>query len=106
MASIVLLKLFPYSPIVMIVSIFFLDIGVQTTQITNFTRIYSLPDEVHNRVNTVSMTTYFIGGAIGTFFGLLCWRIGGWELSTWQMLLWSASAMAIILISEGLNKKQ
>lgn len=106
MTSIILLKIFPYSPIVMIVSIFFLDIGVQTTQITNFARIYSLPDEVHNRVNTVFMTVYFIGGAIGTFFGLLCWRLGGWELSTWQMLLWSASAMAVILISERLNRKR
>ncbi|MBF4516896.1 MFS transporter [Flavobacterium sp. ANB] len=106
MTSIILLKIFPYSPIVMIVSIFFLDIGVQTTQITNFARIYSLPDEVHNRVNTVFMTVYFIGGAIGTFFGLLCWRLGGWQLSTSQMLLWSAGAMSVILISERLNKKR
>ncbi|MBO9202837.1 MULTISPECIES: MFS transporter [Niastella] len=104
--SVVLIKLFPLSMPVLVVSIFFLDIGVQATQITNFARIYSLHEHAHSRLNTIYMTTYFIGGAIGTYFGLLSWRIGGWNLSTWQMLLWGSIAMTIVIVSEKLNSKR
>ena len=98
--SLVLLKVFPFSVMVMVIAIFVLDIGVQATQITNFARIYSLDENSHSRLNTIYMTTYFIGGGMGTFFGLLCWKYGGWELSTWQMLLWSFIALAIVFFTK------
>ena len=98
--SIMLLKVFPLSIAVMVIAVFILDIGVQATQITNFTRIYSLDENSHSRLNTIYMTTYFIGGGIGTFFGLLCWKHGGWELSTWQMLTWAVIALGIVLFSK------
>ena len=98
--SLILLKVFPLSIIVMVLAIFVLDIGVQATQITNFARIYSLDENSHSRLNTIYMTTYFIGGGIGTFFGLLCWKLGGWELSTWQMLVWSFIALGIVFFSK------
>lgn len=98
--SLVLLKLLPLSVIAMVVAIFVLDIGVQATQITNFARIYALDEHSHSRLNTIYMTTYFIGGGIGTFFGLLCWKHGGWELSTWQMLTWSVIAFGIVFFSK------
>jgi predicted MFS family arabinose efflux permease len=101
--SIILLKLFPYSIPVLILSVFFLDIGVQATQITNFTRIYSLHEEAHSRLNTIYMTTYFIGAAIGTYFGLLSWKLGKWDMATWQMLLWSSIALIIVIFS---NKRK
>ena len=97
--SLISLQLFPVSVVVLCLVIFFLDIGVQATQITNFTRIYSLNEEAHSRLNTVYMTTYFIGGAMGTFFGLLSWKIGGWHMALWQMLLWSLIALVIIVLS-------
>ncbi|AEV97573.1 MFS transporter [Niastella koreensis] len=97
--SLIGLQLFPVSVVVLCLVIFFLDIGVQATQITNFTRIYSLNEEAHSRLNTVYMTTYFIGGAMGTFFGLLSWKIGGWNMALWQMLLWSMIALVIIVLS-------
>jgi len=98
--SLVLLKVLPLSIIAMVIAIFVLDIGVQATQITNFARIYSLDENSHSRLNTIYMTTYFIGGGIGTFFGLLCWKHGGWELSTWQMLIWSVIALGIVFFSK------
>ncbi|WP_158799510.1 MFS transporter [Pedobacter sp. L105] len=98
--SLLLLKFFPLSVPVMIAAIFLLDIGVQATQITNFARIYALDENAHSRLNTIYMTTYFIGGGIGTFFGLLCWKHGGWELSTWQMLTWSLVAICIVFFSK------
>ncbi|OQP39907.1 MFS transporter [Niastella yeongjuensis] len=98
--SLIGLQLFPVSVVVLCLVIFFLDIGVQATQITNFTRIYSLNEEAHSRLNTVYMTTYFIGGAMGTFFGLLSWKVGGWSVALWQMLLWSIIALVIVVLSK------
>ncbi|WGQ12046.1 MFS transporter [Pedobacter gandavensis] len=97
--SIILIKLFPFSVTVLVISVFFLDIGVQATQITNFTRIYSLDEQAHSRLNTIYMTTYFIGAAVGTYAGLLAWKFGGWEGATWQMLAWSTIALMIVLLS-------
>ncbi|MFZ4929101.1 MFS transporter [Chryseobacterium sp. Mn2064] len=97
--SILAMLLFPYSIWILILSIFFLDIGVQATQITNFTRIYSLDEEAHSRLNTVYMTTYFIGAGVGTFFGLLSWSFGGWYFALIQMICWSGSALLIVFLS-------
>jgi predicted MFS family arabinose efflux permease len=98
--SVILIKLLPLSVIALIISIFFLDIGVQATQITNFARIYALDEHSHSRLNTIYMTTYFIGGSVGTYFGLLSWKLGGWDMSTWQMLLWGIIAIIIVTVSK------
>ncbi len=97
--SILLIKAFPGSLVVLSASIFFLDIGVQATQITNFTRIYSLHEDMHSRLNTIYMTTYFIGAALGTYAGLFAWGIGGWSSATLQMLIWGLIAMIIVALS-------
>lgn len=104
--SIILIKIFPFSVAALIISIFFLDIGVQATQITNFARIYSLHEHAHSRLNTIYMTMYFIGGAVGTYFGLLSWKLGGWELSTYQMLLWSGFALLTVMVSERVTRRR
>lgn len=104
--SILLIKVFPFSIPVLVISIFFLDIGVQATQITNFTRIYSLHEHAHSRLNTIYMTTYFIGAAVGTYFGLLSWKLGKWDLSTLQMLVWSCLALIIVVVSERTSRRK
>lgn len=100
MASIIAMLLFPHSIWVLIAAVFFLDIGVQATQITNFTRIYALDEEAHSRLNTVYMTTYFIGAGTGTLFGLISWNYGGWTFALLQMLLWSCIALTIVFVSQ------
>jgi predicted MFS family arabinose efflux permease len=95
--SVLLLKIFPYSIAILILAVLILDIGIQAMQITNVAMIYNLDDNSHSRINTIYMTSYFIGGALGTFVGLLCWKHGGWNWVTWQMLIWTLAAMGIIL---------
>lgn len=90
-------KLFPGSTLAMIVFVLLLDVGIQAAHVSNMARIYTLNESSLSRVNTVYMTCYFIGGALGTFVGLTCWRMGGWSLVTWQMLLWSALALLVLL---------
>lgn len=103
MLAVVLIKVFPYSISSLVAAILFLDIGVQATQVTNVATIYTLDEEAHSRINTVYMTSYFIGGSVGTLAGVQSWSIGGWSLLTWQLLLWSTLAMAFTVV--GTRKK-
>jgi predicted MFS family arabinose efflux permease len=99
-SSLFLIKLLPHSTVSFVIAVLILDIGVQAMQVTNVARIYTLDENSHSRINTIYMTAYFIGGALGTFAGVTCWRIGGWSMVTWQMLVWSFLAMIIILKSK------
>lgn len=93
--SVLLVKYLPYSLSSLIIAVLLLDIGVQATQVTNIATIYTLDATAHSRINTVYMTSYFIGGAVGTLAGVLCWKAGGWDMVTWQLLIWSLLAMVV-----------
>jgi predicted MFS family arabinose efflux permease len=56
-----------------------LDLGTQANLVTNQTRIYRLIPEARNRINTVFMVTYFVGGALGTFLAGFAWSLWQWN---------------------------
>jgi len=97
--SVILLNIFPHSVWAIIVAVLLLDVGVQATQLINIATIYTLDEKANSRINTIYMTSYFIGGAVGTFVGVQCWKFGGWNLVTWQLILWSALAFAVAFYS-------
>ncbi|MEH2169647.1 MAG: hypothetical protein V7K41_23905 [Nostoc sp.] len=80
------------SALAIAVAVLLVNVDVQAVQVTNVARIYTLDAQSNSRINTVYMTTYFIGGAVGTSIGLLCWN-----LVTWQMLVFTLLAFFIIL---------
>ncbi len=92
-----ILKLFPGSLTAIWLTIILLDIGMQATQVTNIAIIYSLDHTANSRINTVYMTSYFIGGAAGAYLAILCWNAGGWSWSTSFMAL--LSVLAIINVA-------
>jgi predicted MFS family arabinose efflux permease len=94
-AGIVLVMIFPLSITAFVITVLLIDVGVQATQVTNVATIYTLDETAHSRINTAYMTTYFVGGALGTFAGIQCWDAGGWQTVTWQLLLFGLIAMAI-----------
>ncbi|MFN6564690.1 MAG: MFS transporter [Nostoc sp. ChiSLP01] len=96
-ASIVIAKIAANSALAIAVAVLLIDVGVQAMQVTNLARIYTLDAQSNSRINTVYMTTYFIGGAVGTTLGLFCWNLGGWNLVTWQMLVLTLLAFFIIV---------
>lgn len=98
LVSIILVKFYPFSVIAFVISVLMLDVGVQATQVTNIATIYTLDETAHSRINTAYMTTYFIGGALGSFAGIQCWNAGGWQMVTWQMLLWCVLALAVVVV--------
>ncbi|MCD8092409.1 MAG: MFS transporter [Bacteroides sp.] len=61
-----------------IAGIILIDIGMQCIQLSNQTSIFEVCPSASNRVNTIFMTTYFIGGSMGTFLAGSCWQAWGW----------------------------
>lgn len=102
--SVLLMMVFPVSVISFVVAVLLLDVGAQATQVTNVASIYTLDETAHSRINTIYMTSYFIGGALGTTAGLWCWQWGGWQLVTVQMLLWAFIALGIIVFGKRSRK--
>ncbi|HTY91546.1 MAG TPA: MFS transporter [Methanocella sp.] len=62
----------------LIVGVILLDLGVQSCQISNQARIHALGDESRNRLNTIYMVAYFIGGALGSFLASYGYSAFGW----------------------------
>jgi predicted MFS family arabinose efflux permease len=62
----------------LIISIIMIDVGLQCLQLSNQSGCIQEIPEASNRVNTVFMTTYFIGGSLGTFLAGLGWKWAGW----------------------------
>lgn len=91
--SVLVLKLLPGSVPAIWVTVVLLDIGVQATQVTNIAIIYSLDHTANSRINTVYMTNYFIGGALGAFIAIQAYKAGGWPWSTTFMIILSVAAI-------------
>jgi len=62
----------------LIIGVILLDMGLQATHITNQTIIFAIYPEARNRLNTVYMVTYFVGGSLGTFIGSYAWDHWKW----------------------------
>jgi len=77
----------------LILGILVLDFGVQSTQISNQARIYSLGAHARSRINSVYMVSYFLGGALGSSAGAVAYDHGGFKLSC---------AVALVLVAIGL----
>lgn len=105
LVSVILLHIFPHSVWAIIIAVLLLDVGVQATQLVNIATIYTLDEKANSRINTIYMTSYFIGGAVGTFVGVQCWKYGGWDSVTWQLILWSILAFAVAFYSYKKSKK-
>ncbi|KUO59915.1 MAG: MFS transporter permease [Gracilibacter sp. BRH_c7a] len=63
----------------LILGVIIFDIGTRGGQISNQARVYSLIPEARNRLNTVYMVSYFLGGSLGTYLGSTAWSILKWD---------------------------
>ncbi|MCX8532445.1 MFS transporter [Chryseobacterium luquanense] len=63
----------------LIVGVIFVDLGVQSSHIMNQTNYFLLKTNAVNRLNTVYMVSYFIGGSIGTYTASVAWQYAKWE---------------------------
>lgn len=62
----------------LVVGALLLDLGAQALQIINQSEIYRLNPAARSRVTTVYLTTYFLGGALGSALSGLAYSTFGW----------------------------
>ncbi|MBK0380462.1 MFS transporter [Mucilaginibacter sp. SD-g] len=62
----------------LIIGVIIMDMGVQSTHIANQAIIFSLDAQARNRINTIYMVSYFIGGALGTLLATKIWDSYHW----------------------------
>jgi predicted MFS family arabinose efflux permease len=63
----------------LVVGVVTLDVGAQMMQVGNQTRIFGLGTEARSRLNTIYMTMYFAGGAMGSALAGVAWSRWGWD---------------------------
>lgn len=63
----------------LVLGVIALDAGTQMMQVANQTRIFGLDPGARSRLNTIYMTIYFLGGALGSALSSLAWWRYGWS---------------------------
>ncbi len=77
-----------------------LDLGAQANHISNQTRIFNLDPRRRSRLNTVYMSAYFGGGALGSALGVAVYGRWGWSGVCVLGLGFGAAALAILVRGE------
>ncbi len=62
----------------LLAGIILIDVGMQAAHVPNLTRVSSLVEGARTRLNTIYMTSFFIGGTMGSVLGSYAWSFGGW----------------------------
>ncbi len=65
--------------VALVVGVVVLDVGAQMTQVANQTRIFGLDASARSRLNTVYMTVYFSGAAVGSALATVAWVRWQWN---------------------------
>tara|TARA_R110002020_G_scaffold154714_2_gene334993 strand:+ start:154934 stop:156103 length:1170 start_codon:yes stop_codon:yes gene_type:complete len=81
-----------------IIGVLLVDMGVQSLHIVNQNIIFSRNPEARNRVNTIYMVGYFIGGALGTTSGAYAWELYKWPGVATMGLIYSILILVVHFI--------
>jgi predicted MFS family arabinose efflux permease len=71
-----------WSLALLIIGVLLMDACVQASHVINQSVIYDLLPEARSRLTTIYMTTYFIGGAVGSAAGSQAYAHGGWAAAS------------------------
>ena len=83
---------------ILIVGIMLIDMGLQAAHIPNLTRVSALQPDARTRLNTIYMTSFFIGGTLGSIIGSYAWTIAGWTgVCTVGLVLVIAGSLPILI---------
>ena len=62
-----------------IAGMLFIDLALQGMHICNQNMVYKLAPEARSRINSVYMTSYFCGAALGSTLGTIAWNYYAWH---------------------------
>jgi len=94
-----------HSFIGLIIGVIVMDMGVQATHISNQSLIFALRPEARNRINTIYMVTYFIGGGFGTYLAAQAWAHYKWTGVCILGIAVSVIAVVVHLLSHRIVQK-
>ncbi|WP_278624397.1 MFS transporter [Parabacteroides gordonii] len=83
-----------------VAGIVIIDIGMQCIQLSNQSSIFELCPAASNRINTIFMTTYFVGGSLGTFLSGIAWQLFGWAGTACVGVLLCCASLCVTLLSK------
>lgn len=58
-----------------------ISLGLTIVHTSNQNIIFRLRPDAKSRINSIYMTSYFIGGACGSALGVYAWHHGGWKMT-------------------------
>ncbi|MFJ8674125.1 MFS transporter [Streptomyces sp. NPDC093589] len=67
-----------WSLVALLTGVVVLDGAVQAVHISNQNQVYAIRPEARNRLNSAYMTSYFVGGAVGSALTSVVWSAAGW----------------------------
>lgn len=82
----------------LITGIILIDLGLQSMHIMNQSGFFALRLNAGNRLNTVYMVSYFVGGSTGTFVGAQAWTYYQWNGVVFTGITFSVLTLAAHLI--------
>ena len=84
-----------------VLGIILIDIGMQSIQLSNQAPLFDISPSASSRINTIFMSIYFAGGALGTFLSGWAWTMWGWSgVSACGILLAFAAFMVTVCCRE------
>ncbi|SHH84038.1 MFS transporter [Clostridium intestinale] len=98
--SYILFLILGFKMIGLIIGVILLDLGVQSSNISNQARVHSMNEEKRNRINTVYMVSFFLGGSLGSFLGSSAYSNLGWV----GVCIFGISTQIIALIIHKITK--
>jgi predicted MFS family arabinose efflux permease len=87
-----------------IFGIILLDIGMQCIQLSNQASIFEVCPEASSRINTIFMTTYFIGGSLGTLLAGIAWKTNQWHGVAFSGMLLIICSLLVTIIEKALSR--
>lgn len=91
-----------HSMVGLVIGVVLMDMGVQATHISNQAVIFATNAAARNRINTIYMVTYFIGGALGTFVSTQLWYLYQWN----GVCIIGIAVSSIAMVMQLLNRKK
>ncbi len=64
--------------LVFVLAFVLVDLALQGVHVSNQNVVYALEPEARARINSIYMTTYFVGASVGSAVGTLAWKHYGW----------------------------
>jgi predicted MFS family arabinose efflux permease len=108
LAAFLVAMLARHSVALLLLAIVLLDIAIQTLNILNQTRAFTISQRARSRINTAFVTSNFVGGALGSASATILWSIGGWTAVTtaevalccFGLLVWAVGRRGGLVVPE------